>query len=125
MWAAEGTGTALQLSRALQPSSPVCHIQRDSSFHPANGVFNLKTAVTGSSLLPPLPSSINLFFIHCSPFSQATPYKCQCVPTGAEYVVLFHSKLTPLSIGSYIPKQKNNAHAYAHATLVKPLRQIK
>lgn len=78
-------------------------------------MFNLKTTVTGGSLLLPLPLPITFFFICCSVFSQATQHKCQCVPTGTEYVMLFHSKLAPVSIGSYFTKEKNHAHIYTRA----------
>lgn len=75
-----------------------------------------------SSLIPITP-------ICCLLFRQITQCKCQCVLTGAEYVVLFYSKLASLSLGSpLLLLKRKTTHTHTHmqkCTLVKPLREIK
>lgn len=114
---------------ALQLSAHVCHIQRDPSFYPANTVLHSNTTMTGGSLLLLHPLPTTLFSICCSLFSQAIPHKCQCVLTGAEYVMLFHSKLALLATGSYLLLLKRKmieTHIHRQiCTLVEALREIK
>ena len=101
---------------------------KGTQFYPANNVLNLKTE-TGGSLLLTLPFPITLFSdAHCS--ARQFHINVRVFSTGTEYVRLFHRKLVPLSIGSYLLLlwKRKIIHVHIHVqkcTLVEALREIK
>lgn len=112
---------------ALKPLALICHIQRDPWFYSDNIVLHSKTAMTGGSLLLPLPFPIILFSICCSLFSQAIPQ--HSVFLQVQNVMLFHSKLALLATGSYVLLLKRKmieTHIHRHrCSLVEAPREIK
>ena len=91
-------------------------------------MLTLKTETVGSLLLMlPFPITI-LSDVHCS-LTQCN-INVSVFATGTEYVRLFHRKLVPLSIGSYLLLlwKRKIIHVHKHVqkcTLVEALREIK